>query len=160
MPERADIINQINQRGDFRLSGTGLTRAVGLPAIAKEKNGHIASVGRTELPEEQKQNYAPQLGRLLAWVLPRGGDNGLAEVGAQTVLKRKSDLGRQKSRKLQGVPPTLQLDSCLLNTRAKKFKEIARAQDGALANGFITPEVLVVAGHYLRRRPKPQTGLY
>ena len=102
-----------------------------------------------------------QKSRKLQRVPPRGGDNGLAEVGAQTVLKRKSDLGRQKSRKLQGVPPTLQLDSCLLNTRAKKFKEIARAQDGALANGFITPEVLVVAGHYLRRRrPKPQTGLY
>lgn len=84
-------------------------------------------------------------------------------MASQKLVRRRFSIrtGRQKSRKLQRVPPTLQLDSCLLNTRAKKFKEIARAQDGALANGFITPEVLVVAGHYLRRRrPKPQTGLY
>jgi len=73
LPERADIINQINQRGDFRLSGTGLTRAVGLPAIAKEKNGYIASVGRTELPEEQKQNYAPSWGAYWLGCCGEGG---------------------------------------------------------------------------------------
>jgi hypothetical protein len=83
---------------------------VGLPAIAKEKNGKIASVGRTELPEEQEQNSASQLGRLLAWVLPRGGHYGAQKLMRRRLLKRNLDLARQNRGNCRGGPITTQLE--------------------------------------------------
>ncbi len=137
----------------FRLSETGLIRVVGLQAIAKDKDGNIASVGITELPKEERVKLAAGIGALIG--LGAAGTEGAvtgAQAGAEAAAQKEFGFSERQIQEIADEMPNDTAAGFLLieHLWAKRFKEIARAQDGVvLANGFISPEALVGIGALL-----------
>ncbi len=137
----------------LRLSETGLIRVVGLQAIVKDREGNIASVGITELPKEERMKLGAAVGALIG--LGAAGEEGAlagAQAGAEAVAQKEFGFSQTQIEEIADDMPNDTAAGFLLieHLWAKKFKEIARAQDGVvLANGFITPEALVSIGALL-----------
>ncbi len=141
----------------LRLSEAGIIRVVGLEAIVKHANGEIKSAHFTELPEEERIKLGAGVGALLG--LGAAGKEGAlagaqagAEAVAQRAAQREFGFSKTEIKEIADDMPNDTAAGFLLveHLWAKRFKEIARAQDGVLlANGFITPEALVTIGALL-----------
>ncbi len=149
---KGDLINEI-----FSLSEKGLIRVIGLQAVLKDKNGKIVAAGVTELPEEERIKLGAAIGALIG--LGAAGTEGAlagARAGAETVAERTAqrEFGLSQ-RQIQEIADDMPNDTAagfllIEHLWAKRFKEIARAQDGVvLANGFIAPEAFVAIGALL-----------
>ncbi len=149
---KGELINEI-----FSLSEEGLIRVVGLQAVLKDKNGNITSAAVTELPEEERVKLGAAIGALIGLgaagmegVLP--GAQAGAEVVAEKTAQREFGLSQRQIKELADDMPNDTAAGFLLieHLWAKRFKEIARAQDGVvLANGFIAPEAFIAIGALL-----------
>ncbi len=149
---KGELINEI-----FSLSEKGLIRVVGLQAVLKDKNGRITSAAVTELPEEERIKLGAAIGALIG--LGAAGTEGVlpgaqagAESVAEKVAQREFGLSQRQVKEIADELPNDTAAGFLLieHIWAKKFKEIARAQDGVvLANGFIAPEAFVAIGALL-----------
>lgn len=154
---KGDLINEI-----FSLSEEGLIRVVGLQAILKDKKGKITAAGVTELPEEERIKLGASIGALIG--LGAAGKRGAlagahagAEAVAQKAAQREFGLSQTQIQEIADDMPNDSAAGFLLieHLWAKKFKEIARAQDGVvLANGIISPEALIGIGALLAEGAK------
>ncbi len=149
---KGELINEI-----FSLSEEGLIRVIGLQAVLKDRNGKVTAAGVTELPEEERIKLGAAIGALIG----RGaadtegalvGAQAGAEAVAQRAAQREFGLSQTQIKEIADDMPNDTAAGFLLieHLWAKRFKEIARAQDGVvLANGFISPEALVTIGALL-----------
>ncbi len=149
---KGELINEI-----FSLSEKGLIRVVGLQAVLKDKSGKITAAAVTELPEEERTKLGAAIGALIG--LGAAGTEGAlagAQAGAEAVAERAArrefGLSQAQIKEIADEMPNDTAAGFLLieHLWAKRFKEIARAQDGVvLANGFIAPEAFVAIGALL-----------
>jgi len=136
-----------------KLSQKGLIRVIGAQAILKDESGDIAAVGITDLPEEERVKLGAAVGALIG--LGAAGDLGElagAEAGAKAVAENEFGLDQTQIEEIVADMPNGTAAGFFLieHVWAKRFAEIARAQDGVvLANGFLTPEALVTVGALL-----------
>ena len=136
-----------------KLSESGLIRVVGAQAVLKDKNGTVAAVGITDLPEEERIKLGAAVGALIGF--GAAGDRGAtvgAQVGAETVAQEEFGLSQRQIEDIGDDMPdgTAAVFLLIEHLWAKRFKEIARAQDGVvLADGFVSPEALVTIGALL-----------
>jgi len=136
-----------------KLSESGLIRVVGLQAIVKDAEGNIAAAEVTGLPEEERIKLGAVVGALIG--LGAAGEEGAtvgAQIGAETVAQKEFGLSQTEIEEIAADIPdgTAAVFLLIEHLWAKRFKEIARAQDGVvLAEGFVSPEALVTIGALL-----------
>ncbi len=137
----------------LRLTESGLIRVVGLQAVLKDEQGEVAAVGFTQLSDEERIKLGAAVGALIG--LGAAGETGAvagAQAGAETVAQKEFGMSPEQIEDIADDIPVGTAAAFLLieHLWAKRFKEIARAQDGVLlANGFISPEALVMIGAQL-----------
>lgn len=134
----------------FRLSDAKMIRVIGLLAIVKDQKGKISSAQITEFSDEERMKLGAGIGALIGFgAAGKEGAMAGAEAGAKAVASREFGLNQEQIKGIAKEMPNGTAAGLLLieHLWAKKFKEIARKQHGVvLANGFITPEALVVIG--------------
>jgi len=150
---KGDLLKEI-----FSLSEKKIIRVVGLLGIVKDEKGQIASVQITELSDEDRIKLGAGVGALIGLGAARGkGAVAGAKAGAEIVKSKDFGLSPQQIKEVaKNIPPGTAAGILLIeHLWAKKFKEIALKQDGVLlANGFITPDSLIMLGAYLAEGAK------
>lgn len=137
----------------FRLSEAKIIRVVGLSAIVKDEKGKVSAAQITGLSDEERIKLGAGIGALIG--LGAAGEEGFMaglEAGAEAVAGKEFGLSPKQIKGIaRDMPKGTAVGILLLeHLWAKKFKEIGRKQHGVvLANGFITPESLVMMGALL-----------
>ena len=131
------------------LSEQKFIRLIGLLAVVKDAKGMIESVQITELSDADRKKLGAAVGALIGLGAARGkGAVAGAKAGAKA-MEKEFGLNQQQIREIARNIPNGTAAGFLLveHLWAKRFKEIALAQDGVLlANGFITPDSLIALG--------------
>ena len=144
---KGDLLREL-----FALSEQKFIRLIGLLAVVKDANGMIESVQITELSDADRKRLGAAAGALIGLGAARGkGAVAGAKAGAKA-MEKEFGLNQQQIREIARNIPNGTAAGFLLveHLWAKKFKEIALAQDGVLlANGFITPDSLIALGSEL-----------
>jgi uncharacterized membrane protein len=149
--------NTENFRGQIKkeldaLRGRGILRIIDLIFVSKDANGGVSTLTQSDLNEEEQAKFGAMLGKIMG-IEPGDGVHDADVHDMMAIATTNFGLGAQDAKDIANHIPNGTAAAVLLveHQWAADLKSAVHSAGGELlAQGFLTPEALVVVGRELQ----------